>query len=255
MTYNPDNPNEHAERQEDLWEDAMSDEPGRFFGTLTVNVWKCVLEKGAGKVPYDPAQHQGRRTSVAIELTIAPVDPAWKLITRQTLNWVSEFKGVIRPSVEALAPRIAEITGQQVGQFNPLKTLNGMWVGGQFVPRPDNKPGETWTTLQFTDVYASHEECEAAANAWAEEQGWGGDGASEAAGDGQDAQRRALQAFLPAMWSQAGGGDGPMTSQGFKEAKAKFVELLEANTMVYAHFPPDAPEVQAILGAVEVIPF
>lgn len=135
--------NHNEPRDVDPYAAAMTDEPRRFFGLLDVNAWTCVLEAGVGKVPYDPQQHQGRRTSTAIEFSIAPVDPTIKLIARNSLNWSPDFKGVIRPSIENLASQIATFKGLKVGEFNPLKEISGMWVSGEFVPRPDNKPGET----------------------------------------------------------------------------------------------------------------
>ena len=150
-------------REIDPLDDAMTDEPSRFYGQLDVFAFTCVLIKGEGKVAYDPAQHNGLRTSTAIEFTVTPCDATKKMIQRDMLNWTSDFKGIARPSIEALAEQIAGIKGLTVGQFNPLREIDAMWVGGEFVPRPDNKEGETWTTLKFDAVYADAAACAEAA--------------------------------------------------------------------------------------------
>ena len=177
----------------DPFDDAMTDAPNTFAGRCSISAWTCVLIKGQGKVPYDPQQHQGMKTSTAIEITIEPLDPTRQLIQRDMLNWTADFKSVVRPSVEALAARIAEIVNLPLEQVNPLRGLNGLWVSGEFVPRPDNKAGETWTTLKFLAVYGSEDECRAAV-----------EGPATPAAPTADPQRAALAAFLPALWNQAG---------------------------------------------------
>jgi len=229
--------------EEDLYESAMEDEPQCFFGQPSFNLWKCILEKGTGKVPYDPNLHAGRRTSIAIELTLTPIDPTRRLIQRQMLNWTPDFKGVMRPSIEALADQIAEMKGLQVGQFSPLKAIEGMFTSGEFVPRPDNKPGQTWTTLRFDAVYASREACEAAhAKKMAE---LGIDGASPEADEqlapmsDDSEQRAAMAAFLPALWAQAQKTSMPL---------AEMDKLLKANPML-AGFTLASSEVVALTGS------
>jgi len=236
--------------QENLYDDAMTDEPQHFFGQPSFNLWKCVLVKGQGKVPYDPVTHAGQRTSIAVELTLTPLDAKLKLVQRQMLNWTPDFKGVMRPSIEALAARIAEIKGLQVGQFNPLKEIEGMFTSGEFVPRPDNKPGETWTTLRFDAVYATQEECEAAYQAHLAELGVA---SSDTPGGTDDGNRARAALFLPALWAQAGGMDA-MTDDEKAAATKKLVKLIDANPILAEHFTVDAPEVRAIIDEVQEVP-
>jgi len=207
----------------DPFDAAMQDEPQLFAGRCSVSAWTCVLIKGQGKVPYDPQQHQGMKTSTAIEITIEPLDPTRPLIQRDMLNWTADFKSVVRPSVEALAPRIAEILSLPMEQVNALKALNGLWVSGEFVPRPDNKAGETWTTLKFAAVYANEDECRAAV-----------EGPAQPAAPTGDPQRAALAAFLPALWAQAG-----------KDPDA-FHKLIAGNPILAPHFDANSVEVMAL---------
>ncbi len=52
----------------------LPNETPRFWGQLTVESWFCVLEKGIGKKPFDPAVHpvSSRRTAVRVTVTTLP---------------------------------------------------------------------------------------------------------------------------------------------------------------------------------------
>lgn len=219
----------------DPYDVAMTDAPSRFAGKLSVDAWICVLEKGVGKVPFDPEQHKGRRTSTAIEMTVEPLDPTRGLVQRDTLNWTPDFRKIVRPSIEKLVPEIAEIRGLKEGQFNPLKQIDGLYVIGQYLERPDNEPDETWTTLAFTHVFGSEAECKAA---YEDLEDIEIDSSPEPpADDAQgDPQRAQMAKFLPSLWSQAG------------EDVDEFMELIEANPMLADHFDRNSDEVLALTG-------
>lgn len=233
MTYNPDT------KHGDIYDEAMRDEPRRWFGQCSIDPYKCVLIKGQGKVPYDPALHNGQRTSVCIHITITPCDPTSKLIERDPLSWMPEFTQAIRPSIEALADKIKALKPPQGTEpFNPLRSISGLWVAGEFVARPGNKTGETWTTLKFTEVFKDQAECE---SAWkkASEQPADDTPLSTPAANGNgstpvqtvDPNKAALVAAFPAIWA-ANQAD-----------KSKFL------TAIASVFPADAPEVEAFIAA------
>ena len=248
MTFNPDNPNEH---ENDAFEDAMTDEPSRFFGQVTIEAYQAVFAKDVNGKWGKPEQYitdlHGDEAEIAkdddkflgtqIDFSITPVDPTRKIISR-TVGAKNrkrpEFARVIRPSIEALAGQIEAIKNLQPGQFNPLKELSGMWVSGEFVPRPSNKPGETWTTLKFVDVFADQAACEAAAN---EAYNHEADEPAEVQDDGQDMEKAKLVPFVQSLWEQAG-----------KEA-AKMAELLADNPLLSKYFTMDSPEVLAVMGS------
>ena len=250
MTFNPDNPNEH---EYDAYDDAMTDEPSRFFGCVTIEAYQALFAKDAGGKWQKPEQYipelHGDEAEIAkdddkflgtqIDFSITPVDPTRKIISR-TVGAKNrrrpEFARVIRPSIEALAAQIAAIKNLQPGQFNPLKELSGMWVGGEFVPRPSNKEGETWTTLKFTCVFASQDECAAAADAVYNREA-DDEPAAEPEDNGQDAAKAALVPFLAPLWEQAGHDQG------------KMAELLGVNPLLSSAFTMDSPEVQAVMGS------
>jgi len=221
MTYNPDGVDTH-----DAYDDAMTDGPSYFAGQVMVDAYTCVLITGQGKVPYDPQAHQGMRTSTAIAFNIAPLDPTRKMITRDMVNWSTEFKGIVRPSIEGLADQIAEAKGLTVGEFNPLREINEMFVTGEFVQKPDNKPGQTYTTLAFKDVFTNGAACAAA---YAELTGV----EPEEIEDPQE--RESMAAFLPVMWEAA------------NHDEVKFEEAIKANPLVSKHFNMGSPEVKALV--------
>lgn len=239
MSYNPDAKNGH-----DDFDDAMVVEPRRFFGQVTTEAYKCVLVKGQGKVRYDPAQHNGQRTSIAVHIIVTPCDPTAKLIEREMLNWTPEFVQGVRPSLEKVTPQIKAIKGLTAKEINPLREINGLWVGGEFVPRPGNKQGETWTTLAFTNIYKNNEECENAWIAWAEKQISQEEPAATVEsmtateqpkpngnGNLNDTNKTALVAAFPTLWKAAQGD-----TEKFKASIASV-------------FAPDAPEVVAFIAA------
>ena len=225
MTHNIDGVNTH----QDAFDDAMEDPPSYFGGQVMVDAYTCVLVKGQGKVPYDPQTHQDLRTSTAITFNIAPLDPTRKMIAREMLNWVAEFKGVVRPSIEALAEEIATIKNLVVGEFNPLREVSQMFVVGEFVQKPDNKPGETYTTLAFKGVYGNMADCQAA---YTELTGIESEDAAPV-----DPARESMAAFLPGLWTQA------------NHDAAKFQELIRDNPMLSAHFDMASAEVKGLVNS------
>ena len=219
---------------QDEFDEAMTTPTRSFHGQLAVEARKVAYQKGGfrDKVDYDATQHKGGDwySTIILSFIVTPLDPTRKLVTREPPQFAREFVGVIRPSIEALAEKVAAIKGADVKAINPLREINGLWIAGEFVPRPDNKPGETWTTLKFVDVWATREECEAHANSEQDEPE-----PEQAPLHTGDAQRAALAAFLPTLWTQAG------------KDKAKFAELLKGNAMLDG-FAMDSPEVLAVMA-------
>jgi len=238
------------QREVDPFDAAMQEQSSGFAGKLTTYAWICVLIKGQGKVPYDPVAHKDQRTSTAIDLTVEPLDPTHKLIERNMLNWTPDFTKIVRPSLEALAPKIVAIRGQQDGQINPLKAISGLYVVGTYVERPDNKPDETWTTLRIDDVFETEAECakafeaiKAANDPFAPQPGdeeeiaqataMMGDNGSEPQPKQKDPK---MAAFLPGLWAQAG------------KDVTKLAELLDSTPMMAGYTIADQ-EVQDVVNS------
>jgi len=255
MTYNLDNPNEHetlvdiADHAYDAFDEAMTDEPSMFFGCVEIQAYRAIfINDGSGwnMSQYVPEMHgteaevnkaDGKFLSTQIDFNITPANAGLKMIQRSMgakNRKRPEFARVVRPSIEALSDEIAKIKSLQSGQFNPLKELSGMWVAGEFVPRPSNKEDETWTTLKFTRVFANQDECIEAMNAHYNNEDY--DEPAEEGDDGHNEDKTAMIPFLPPLWEQA------------EHDRDKMAALLTENPLLNETFTIESPEVVAVMG-------
>lgn len=224
---------------QDEFDEAMSTPTRAFHGQVAIEAYKVAWKKGdfGAHTAYDPEAHRGEDwlTTMMIKFIVTPLDPTKKLITpRDMPRFAPEWTMAVLPSIQALAAKIAAIKGTDVKAINPLRELNKLWVAGEFIPRPDNKPSETWTTIKFIDVWATREECEAHAASTKVPDAENGTVPVQAAPT-PDAQRATYAQFLPAMWTQAG------------KDRTKMEELLKANPLLVG-FTMDSPEVQAVMA-------
>lgn len=60
-----------------------------FLATVQVTPWFCVLQKGVGKIPYDPAAHDIKQRRVAVTITAATERSE---IVREFLDWDAGWK-------------------------------------------------------------------------------------------------------------------------------------------------------------------
>lgn len=224
----------------DEFDEAMAPQTNTFHGQVDVQAYKIAWPKGDFKArqAYDAQTHKGDGwvTGTMVGIIITPLDAKRKLIQREIPTFAREWSGVVRPSIEALAPQIAAIKGIDAKAINPLRELHKLWVAGEWVPKPDNKPGETYSTLKFTAVFATQAECQAHAGNTTN----GDDPTSHTESEptpatAPDAHRLALAAFLPALWQQAG------------HDPTKMAALLQNNPLL-AGFTLDSPEVKAVMG-------
>ena len=165
MTFNPDNPNEHAQAdqvQDDPFAVAQetAERPAEFYGELSVDCWFCALVKGQGKVPYDPAIHD--RRSTAIDIAVVPLveHNMTNTFERQTLDWARDWTRITWPSFKALG----------VTSLRDIKS--GKWCKFTWAPtgekyRAKDQNGNEGeererTAFKFLALYNSEAECRAA---------------------------------------------------------------------------------------------
>ena len=259
MTFNHDGVDTHVldigPAVYDPYEEAMHEAPSRFFGLIKTFAWAIIGERPAGATDwkgtkiedyveelhgsYDEVKKDPDRfISTNVEFSLTPTDPTRKVMTRKvsaTNKKKREFRTVVRPSIEALGDQVAQAKNLVAGQFNLLQEFTDLWVEGEFVPNPDNKPDEDWKTWKFTHVFASQDECAAAAD-----EAYNREADEEPAAEpdnGQDAAKTALAPFLGALWEQA------------QHDAAKMGELLSSNPLLSSAFEMDSPEVQEVMGA------
>ena len=165
MTFNSDNPNEHAQAaqvQDDPFAVAQetAERPAEFYGELSVECWFCALVKGQGKVPFDANVHD--RRSTAIDLVVMPLSDhnITNAFERSTLDWSRDWTRITWPSLKAL------------GVTSLRDIANGKWckfvwagTGEKYRAKGQNgADGEERerTTFKFMALYDNETECRAA---------------------------------------------------------------------------------------------
>ena len=260
MTFNHDGVDTHlldiGPSVYDPYEEAMQERPSLFFGLLKTFAWAVIGSRPPGSTTWKGCtsfedyveelhgtrdgidKDEDRFLSTNIEFSLTPTDPTRKVMTRKVSvnKKKKEFYRVVRPSIQALADQVAEVKNLMPGQFNPLKEFTDIWVAGEFVPNPDNEPDEDWKTWKFTCVFASQDECAAAANE-AYNHDADDEPAAEPEDNGQDAAKAALAPFLAPLWEQAG------------HDAAKMTELLGVNPLLSSAFTMDSQEVKDVMGS------
>ena len=202
------------------------------FGEAVADVWYAVLEKGKGKVLFDPGQHQIDARVTAIKLSIVPLvgTPAKFDTVREMIAESAEWAKIVNPSLKVLG--------------TSLKAVNGRFVQAELVPtgrKYTNKAGEEkeMTTVRFVTVFGSEMECRAASELFFTP-------GARAAVPVQDplpaapqpgAHRATALKFVPGLW-KASKGDA-----------SKFAELLAKNSVTAVLKPEDEDVVALTIAA------
>lgn len=204
-----------------------------YFGQVKVTSWFCVLEKGVGKVPFDPQEHkpEARRVAIRIELVPLPECNLQFEVMRELIAESAAWTKTILPSLVALEVSPRELHNKFV-QIELVPT-GRQWLDGSGQQREETMP-------RFVAVYPDRAACLAAYQA-------NGNGAQVAPaspvapatpgnGNGSNPERAAAAAFLKPMWTAAGGD------------LTKFLELIQKNPILSKHFSAESPEVVAIVA-------
>jgi len=212
----------------DVWESAENAQllPSIYFGQVHISPWFCVLEKGVGRVPYDPQVHRAdqKRTALDIEIQPLPSSGLEFAIVRNLIAEDRDWAGTILPSIKALG--IAP------------KDLHQKWARVDLVEtgkKYTNRNGEEkkLTTLKFLEVYQTEAECEAAAAKLFGKTATDtpAPAAAPASSGNGNAEKETAKMFLPALWKQAG------------QDVTKFMELINNNPLTSKYFTVNSPEV------------
>lgn len=226
--------------------DEAKPQPSRWWGEVQVDAQYVVLEKGVGKVPFDPQQHSLDRRVTAVFISILPLDAhqANFPLERNMIAEFPEWTKIVLPSLKAL-----NVT---------LRELNGCHACVEVVPtgRTYQSNGETReaTTFKFVKLFENYEECtinyhrrfEAAeeAPASATEQAPVADN-----GDGGGKEKQAMLGFLRVIVRNAAQGQTDL---------AVVRESVAANIagfpVVSKYFTVDSPETAQLILE-EMAPF
>jgi hypothetical protein len=132
--------------------------PPIYWGNLLVDAFFCVLEKGPGKIPFDPQIHSPERKVTAVSMSLLPI-PEMNLNFPIERCFVAEFGEWVRfvlPSLRDLGVELAELIDKYVkieliptGRMYQVKDANGN-------PTGEERPERTW---RFLKVYESGKDC------------------------------------------------------------------------------------------------
>lgn len=146
----------------DAWDDAenpkVREYKQEYWGKVEASSWHCVLEKGLGRVPFDPQKHSEDQKRTAVDILLTPIQ---KMnldfdINRSMLAESREWSQIVLPSIRSLG-------------ISP-REINGKWAMVELVPitGKDGKP-ETYLdvngvvkerkTIKFLKIFNSEAEC------------------------------------------------------------------------------------------------
>lgn len=146
----------------DPWDTAEQAKEPQFsniiWGQCEAKSWWCVLEKGVGKVEFDPQVHSPDQQRTAVDIIIHPLADMGLTfdLARNMIAESYEWAGVVLPSIRELG-------------ISP-KQLNGSWVKVQTITLTDkagnaitytDKSGtvKEKTTLKFLAIFKNEAEC------------------------------------------------------------------------------------------------
>ena len=142
----------------DPFESASNPEitPREYYGQANVNCEYCVLVKGQGRMPFDPATNKEseKRTAVDISITALPELNVTRTPERKMIAESREWAGIVWPNIKALG-------------INNARDLGGKWVKANFVATGETfqgRHGDTVdkTTWKFSAIYPDEGACRAA---------------------------------------------------------------------------------------------
>lgn len=138
----------------DAFDDATNAElPAQeYWGQVNIDAWNCALVKGAGKLPYDPSQHDKKFTAVDISMTpLAEMNLQWA----PERNLIAQFGAWVK-----ITWRSAQALG-----IGHARDLNLKYARAKLSPtgRTWEKDGEKKeeTTFEFLAFFDTEEECRA----------------------------------------------------------------------------------------------
>lgn len=219
------------------------------FGVVEISAWACHLEKGQGKIPFDPANPNHKRMT-AIDVFIQPL-PEIDVKYPKTLecHWLAEFATWAKTTLPSIKDAFQRATGQEMGS---VRQINGMYARVARVDSFDkkyskkdtagNETGEMVTpkTFKFVEFYTDESACRAAYIAAGGQPLDGGHSPAQTEASPVDSDKQAAMAFLPVIVKNALSGKNLTISDDWKTA---INTALGQFPLVAKHFTAESPEV------------
>jgi len=198
-----------------------------YWGECLVDVFFCVLEKGAGKVPYDEKIHPVDKRLTAVKLSVSLL-PEMGLKFGVDRDWIAEFKpwtAITMPSYKALGLSLRDLNGKYV-KFKLTAT------GEKYESKGESHEK---TTVEFLKVFSNQAECEADYKA---ENGKPIAGPSSPKAEAHpDMERETALKFLAAIVKQACNGE-----QDVVKIQAKLGESIVKMPIIKKYFTSESEE-------------
>lgn len=205
-----------------------------FFGEITtLDVWFCVLQKGVGKIPFNPIQHAPEQRRTAIKIGITPLRGQYD-ITQDCIDTSKEWRLTL-PSLNKLNLHLSTLKGRFV-QIKRVQTGDTYTNGqGQLKYK---------TAIVIEAIYPDKNAAQSAADAFYNARKPALDAElpndlgqqptptptsapTPVSVDISSAEREFAYKVLPALWGQAGGDWN------------KLNKLVQDNTLVSKYVSPD----------------
>lgn len=218
----------------DAFDRADSAKPAspKFWGRVNVNAYDCILQKGVGKIPFNPTQHKAGEMRTAIDLTVTLLPETVRkadTLQRGMVAESAEWTRVTLPSLKALG-------------YTGLRSLNGMWCAVEFAGLgtfyTDNQ-GESRErqAFKFTGLYATEAECRKAYQDETGETGMNRDLVQDVNAPAPVSDEKMMALTFVTALAKTAGGD-----------KEKLAALIAQYPVVSKHFTVDSPEVAMLLA-------
>ena len=226
------------------------------FGLVEISAWACHLEKGQGKIPFDPANPNHKRMT-AIDVFIQPL-PEIDVKYPKTLecHWLAEYQTWIKITLPSIKDAFQRATGQEMGSVRQINSMYARVTRVDSLDKPyekkdnaGNLTGDKVTpkTFKFVEFYADEAACRAA---YIDEGGQPMQGNSPApvASAPVDAEKQTATAFLKTIVANACKG-----KTATDDWKGAINTALAQYPLVNKFFNADSPEVTELVMGLNLL--
>jgi len=220
----------------DPWESADNPQLRAFdyWGVVTLSMYFAILQKGIGKVPFDPQVHSLDQRVTVIEILLSPLaeQNVSRPPERSMIAESKEWAGFVLPSIKALGISARE--------------LNGKYVRAHMKPT-----GETYTkndetkdksTFEFLKIFPSEDECRKDYLASKGSNGSPTPAAVANGGNGSNKEKETAAKFLPVIVANAVNGQ-----KDLEVIRKSLAVSLASYSQINKFFTVDSPQVMTLI--------
>lgn len=203
------------------------------WGQIDIKAWFCILEKGVGKIAFDPAQHEIGQRRTAIDIIIYPLPEQnitnMNICERHMIAESDAWRNITLKSIKELG-------------LENVREINGKWV--HIVPeetgRKYEKDGQqkSETMFKILAVYNTEDECRKAYLA-----AGGSDNRKSNGSDSNNSEKEVAKQFLPVIVRSVVKDAGNLEA-----AKAAVAKAIAQYPQVAKYFTVDSTEVATIIA-------